>query len=161
MAKARKDTKETQNAVEMLTEDHRRVEKLIDEFEKSKPGNGMEDIVRAACNELKVHAQLEEEVFYPAVRAGIKEEDLIDEAEVEHTVAKQLIAELEAMSPDDELYVAKFTVLGEYVKHHVEEEEGEMFVQAKRAKIDMGELGEEMQRRKLEIQQELGYSPQM
>lgn len=141
-----------EDAIALLTEDHRKVEELIKKFEGLKPGAKKEKqkIVQEACTELKVHAQLEEELFYPAVRDALKE-DLVDEAEVEHTVAKQLIGELESMAPDDDLFDAKFKVLGEYVKHHVEEEEGEMFPKAKRAKLDMQELGSRIVERKKEL----------
>ena len=106
-----------------------------------------------ACAELKIHAMLEEEIFYPAVREKLNETSLIDEAQVEHTVVKQLIGELEEMTPDQELYDAKFTVLGEYVQHHVAEEENKIFPQAKKAKVNMHALGKEIRQRKEELQQ--------
>jgi hemerythrin-like domain-containing protein len=105
--------------------------------------------------ELKIHAQVEEEIFYPAARDALKERDLLDEAEVEHTVAKQPISELESMTPKDDLFDAKFTVLGEYVKHHVQEEEKELFPKAKRAKLDMDELGHRIIQRKQELMAEM------
>ncbi len=93
------------------------------------------------CQMLTVHATAEEEIFYPAVRAADVDEDLLDEAEVEHASAKDLIAQIQSMSPEDDLYDAKVTVLGEYINHHVEEEEGEMFPKARRAKVDLVGLG--------------------
>ncbi|MGH8769910.1 MAG: hemerythrin domain-containing protein, partial [Burkholderiales bacterium] len=108
-----------QDAIAMLREDHENVQALFKKFELAKDGKTKQNIVRTACEELIVHAQIEEEIFYPAVREAIGEDDLVDEAEVEHASAKQLIAELGAKQPNEPLYDAKFTVLGEYVKHHV------------------------------------------
>jgi hemerythrin-like domain-containing protein len=101
-------------------------------------------LVTQTCTELEIHTQLEEKCFYPAVRQGMKEESLIDEAEVEHGSAKQLIQQLKQMSPEDEKFAATFTVLGEYVKHHVREEEHEIFPQLSRAKLDWQHMQEEM-----------------
>jgi len=98
-----------------------------------------------------VHAQIEEEIFYPAVREAEVDEDLLDEAEVEHASAKDLIGQIQSMQPDDDLYDAKVTVLGEYINHHVEEEEGEMFRKARRAKVDMVNLGEQLMQRKEQL----------
>jgi hemerythrin-like domain-containing protein len=158
---AKSQTKESSGAGgadRLLTEDHRKVQKMFDEFNKLENGDmeEKEDLVRMACTELRIHAMLEEEIFYPAVREELDEKSLIDEAEVEHTVAKQLIGELEEMSPDEDLYDAKFTVLGEYVKHHIAEEEKEIFPKAKRAKVDMQALGEQLEKRKQELLQEMG-----
>lgn len=148
-------TQDTVDAVELLRGDHRNVEKLFKEFEKADraDGEGCRAIVEQACAELQVHAQIEEEIFYPAVRAALDEEDLalLDEAEVEHASAKQLIAQLEALEPADPHYAATFTVLSEYVQHHVKEEEGEMFPRAKKAKVDFESLGEQMMLRKEEL----------
>ena len=152
MAKAK-----TQDAIALLTEDHRKVESIFTKFKKLKDQDKDEkaELVKQVCTELKIHAQLEEEVFYPAVRESI-EEDLVDEAEVEHSTVKQLVEELEAMEPGDDLYDAKVQVLSEYVEHHVEEEESEMMPKAKRAKVDVDALGEELMLRKKELQQEMG-----
>ena len=116
-------------------------------------GSGEEKaaIVQQICMELTVHAELEEEFFYPAVREQIGDDDLMDEAEVEHAGAKDLIAQLESMEPDDDLYDAKVTVLGEQIDHHVKEEEGEMFPKVKKAKVDTSALGAEMASRKEEL----------
>jgi hemerythrin superfamily protein len=145
------------DALKLLADDHRKVEKLVQKFEKLKDGADQEkqELVREACMELKIHAQVEEEIFYPAARDALKERDLLDEAEVEHTVAKQLISELESMTPKDKLFDAKFTVLGEYVKHHVQEEEKELFPKAKRAKLDMDDLGHRITQRKQELMAEV------
>ncbi|HEY4541850.1 MAG TPA: hemerythrin domain-containing protein [Noviherbaspirillum sp.] len=149
------------DAVRMLTDDHKKVKKMFDEFEKIKEKEGMEEqkqlLVETACAELTIHAQLEEEIFYPAARDAIEEMDLLDEAEVEHASAKQLITELSAMQPGDDLYDAKFTVLGEYVKHHVEEEEKQLFPLVKKSEMDLAELAQEMQERKLVLREELGF----
>lgn len=98
--------------------------------------------------------------FYPAAREAIDEQELLDEAEVEHASAKELIAQLESMGPDDELYDATVTVLGEYINHHVKEEQEEMFPKAKKAKLDGQALGEEIMRRKQELKAEMGIEPQ-
>ena len=143
------------DAIALLTQDHKTVQQLFKDFEKGKEQFDDEtkaELVRTACQELTIHAQLEEELFYPALREAMEEHELLDEAQVEHTAAKQLVGELERMGPQDELYDAKFTVLGEYVNHHIKEEQGEIFKEAKKAKIDLVELGERMLRRKEELQ---------
>jgi len=154
-------SKASQDALKMLIEDHKKVAKMFDEFEKMKEKEDSDEeakqlLVETACAELTIHAQLEEEIFYPAARDAIEDMDLLDEAEVEHASARQLITELAAMQPGDELYDAKFTVLGEYVKHHVEEEEKELFPKVKKAKLDLAALAEEMLERKMELREELG-----
>jgi hypothetical protein len=152
----------TQDAIALLTDDHKAVQKLFKQYEKLVEGeaDGEEKaaLARQICMELNIHAQIEEEIFYPAVREGIEEEDLLDEAEVEHASAKELIAQLSAMAPEDELYDAKVTVLGEYVNHHIKEEQDEMFPQVKKAKIDTDSLGSELLERKQQLQAELGVS---
>jgi Hemerythrin HHE cation binding domain len=141
----------SRSVLTILREDHKKVQKLFKEFEKAKQESEKEHIVRTACQELTVHAQLEEEIFYPAVRAAIKDVELLDEAEVEHASAKQLISELEAMSPGDELFDAKFTVLGEYVNHHIKEEQGEMFPKIEKTDLDLKELGSQLTERKEQL----------
>jgi iron-sulfur cluster repair protein YtfE (RIC family) len=149
-----------QDAIALLTQDHKAVQKMFKDFEKLKKSDGSEEekseLVKRACNELTIHAQIEEEIFYPAVRAGIEDEDLMDEAEVEHGSAKDLISQLESMDSSDELYDARFTVLGEYINHHVKEEQDEMFPKAKKAKLDLIALGAELAQRKEELQAKLG-----
>src|SRR5262249_51416953 len=137
---------------------HQEVDKLFKAFEKLKDGDKddeREDVVMQVCQALTIHAQIEEEIFYPAARRAIKDKDLLDEAKVEHEGIKRLVSELEDMSPGDELYDSKMTVLGEYVKHHVKEEEGELFPEVKKAKLDLDELGERMQARKQELEAKL------
>ncbi len=137
------------DALALLKQDHDKVKKAFKQFEKME-GSGREAQALAAqvIAELKLHAQVEEEIFYPAVRGAIDDDDLMNEAVVEHKSAKQLISELEGMSPDDPLFRASFTVLGEYIQHHVKEEEGEMFKKARRAKVDLMGLGEQIRARK-------------
>jgi hemerythrin superfamily protein len=136
------------DAIEMLAADHKEVQKLFKKFEKAKDDNEKRELVTATCNDLTVHSQIEEEIFYPAAREAIEAENIMDEAEVEHTIAKQLVEELKSLEPGDPLYDAKFTVLGEYIKHHIEEEEKQMFPKAKKAKLDLESLGNEMAERK-------------
>jgi hemerythrin superfamily protein len=150
-----------QDAIAMLTADHKKVKKLFSEFDKLKDGGSDEDkssIVDQICNELKVHTEIEEEIFYPAVRKAIDDSDLMDEALVEHAGAKDLIAQLEDASPDDDLYDAKVTVLGEQIDHHVKEEEGDMFPKARKAKVDTEALGALMLKRKMALMKKMGMS---
>ena len=149
----------SEDAISLLTTDHAKVTKLFKEFESLKEDDGADTdksaLVAQICNELKVHAKIEEEIFYPAVREAIEDADLMDEAVVEHSAAKELIAQLEDMSPDDELYDAKVIVLAEQIQHHVKEEEGEMFPKARKAKVDSEALGVQMTKRKAELMAEL------
>jgi iron-sulfur cluster repair protein YtfE (RIC family) len=152
-----------ESVLEMLKDDHKRVKKAFRDFEKLDPHEEPErcaEIVEQTCSELEIHAQLEEELFYPAVRENIADADLVAEAEVEHKSAKQLIADLKNMSPEDEKYAATFKVLGEYVKHHVREEEQEMFKQLERTKIDWSAMLEAMQSRRQEMIGEGGMAPE-
>lgn len=157
--------KPKQNAIQILIEDHKKVTQMFADFEKSKDKMGEEEkqsLVKRACDELTVHAQIEEEILYPALREALKDGDgdLVDEAEVEHSSVKHLIEELESMQPDDELYDAKFTVMGEYVKHHVKEEQGEIFPKAKKSKMDLEQLGEEILQRKNQLMAKHGMEPE-
>ena len=144
-------------AIEMLKEDHAKVKKAFKEFEKLDRADTetCRQLVQTVCEDLKVHTTLEEEIFYPAVREAIEDEDLMNEAAVEHETAKMLIDQLENMEPDDPNYHATFTVLGEYVMHHVKEEEGEMFPEAKKSDIDLEALGQRMQERKAELMSQM------
>ncbi|HEY0846137.1 MAG TPA: hemerythrin domain-containing protein, partial [Noviherbaspirillum sp.] len=158
---AQRGKSSSQDAIHLLMEDHKKVQDMFEEFEQMKEAGDTDDeakqmLVETACAELTIHAQVEEEVFYPAARDAIDDMDLLDEAEVEHASARQLITELAAMQPDDDLYDAKFTVLGEYVKHHIREEEKQLFPKIKKAEIDLDELGEEIRQRKVELREELG-----
>jgi len=144
-------------ALEMLKEDHDKVKKAFKEFEKldREDTEALRQLVQTVCEELKVHTTLEEEIFYPAVREAIDDEDLLNEAQVEHETAKMLIEQLENMGPDDPNFHATFTVLGEYVKHHVKEEEEEMCPEAKKTDLNFEELGTRMKERKTELMGEM------
>jgi hemerythrin superfamily protein len=148
------------DALAMLMDDHRAVKKLFSDFEKEKSASAKEAIVREACMELTVHTQVEEQLFYPFLESADKETfgDLLDEAEVEHAGAKNLIAELETMSSSDELFRAKFTVLGEYIVHHVGEEEGELFPKVISKKVDLRELAVQMRELKEELMAQAGQT---
>ena len=160
-ADAKRRNNET-DAFALLTADHRTVKGLFKEFEKLSKQEDVDEekaqLVRQICNELTVHAQVEEEIFYPAVREAIDDEDLMDEADIEHASAKDLIAQLEGMQPGDDHYDARVTVLGEYVDHHVKEEEGEMFSKARKADVDAEDLGVLITERKEELKAELGIA---
>lgn len=151
----------SRDAISMLMADHKKVKKLFSDFDKLK-GSGSDEeksaVVEQICQELTIHAELEEEIFYPAVREAVDDGDLMDEALVEHAGAKDLIAQLQNMDPEDDLYDAKVTVLGEQINHHVEEEEGEMFPQAKKAGVDTPDLAEQMLQRKTALLQEMGIN---
>lgn len=148
----------TKDAIALLTEDHKRVQKLFKDFGKLKEGEDerKQDLANTICAELTIHTRIEEEIFYPAARGAIKEGDLLDEAKVEHDSAKDLIEQISSMQPGEELYDAKVTVLGEYVNHHIEEEQTEMFPKVRKAKVDIKGLGEQLMARKQELRQEMG-----
>src|SRR3982751_4627205 len=139
------------DATVLLQRDHADVKKLFRQYEKladnEADGQERQALAMQICAMLTVHATIEEEIFYPAAREAQVEEDLLDEAEVEHASAKDLIAQIQSGNPDDELYDAKVNVLGEYVNHHVEEEEGEMFPKCRRAKMDLEGLGQQLKQR--------------
>ena len=148
------------DAIELLKEDHRNVAKIFKRFEKLQKGDSDDESKRAlverACAALTVHTRVEEEIFYPAVRDVLRDEVLGEEALVEHSTAKDLIVSLEALEPGEPFYDATFTVLAEYVKHHVKEEETEMFPQVRNAKLDLNALGAQMKQRKDELEDENG-----
>jgi len=137
----------TNPAVALLKEDHDRVKDLFDRFEKAKGRAAKVRLVRGALAELKIHAALEEELFYPAVRKVVGKE-VMNEADEEHHVAKLLIAELDRMDGSESHFDAKFLVLAENVRHHIREEENEMLPKAKGAKVDFDALAGKMRRRK-------------
>jgi hemerythrin-like domain-containing protein len=141
------------NAIEMLREDHRKVKELFQRFERG-DSDEKEQIAHQTLHELEVHAALEEEIFYPAAREHVHEEEQIDEALEEHHVAKLLIGELKKMSPDDERFEAKYKVLAESVKHHIQEEESEMFPMLEDG-LDAEGLGQQMEARKQKLQQKM------
>ena len=139
-------------AVSLLKKDHREVEAMFDEYEQLEADAEKLKLFQKVALALKVHTQLEEELFYPSQRGEV-DDDLLDEAQVEHDGAKKMIAEIEAMRPSDDLYDAKVTVLGEYIRHHVKEEEqpGGIFAQAKRGDTDLDAMGERLKARKQEL----------
>ena len=155
----RSGTKPT-DATKLLEADHKTVKALFKEYDKlveDGAGAGEKQVLaQQICTELKVHTTIEEELFYPAARDVLGEdEDLVDEADVEHAGAKELIAQIEASSPDDQHYDAKVKVLSEQIDHHVKEEEGEMFPKLRKTELDLTTLGEAMLVRKDEVASEL------
>ena len=151
------------NAPQLLAADHRKVEELFESYEKARGADRKRELVAQICTELKVHAMIEEEIFYPAVK-GVVEEDMLKEAYVEHDGAKVLINELEAGGPDEAFYDAKVKVLKEQIEHHVYEEEKQndsMFAQTRKGDLDLDALGQQMAARKQELmgQAETGGLP--
>lgn len=154
-----------QDATQILAADHKKVSKIFADYEKVKDDDSerKQALVKMACDELTIHAQVEEEILYPALHEAFneKEEDLVDEAEVEHGTIKQLIKTLQASDPYDRLYDANVTVLCEYVKHHVKEEEEEIFPKARKSKaLDLKQMGEEISARKAQLMLEHGIVPE-
>ena len=150
----------SQDAIALLKADHRAVEELFEKFEKASGDGRKQALAEEICLELSVHAQIEEEIFYPACEGKV-EEDLLKESYVEHDGAKVLIAEIIKGGPSDEFYDAKVKVLQEEIEHHVEEEEKRMeglFAQARKAELDMDALGEELAARKLELTEQFKAS---
>ena len=141
------------DAIALLTADHKKAKDLFEQFEglSDRSKVNKKKIADQICMELTVHAQVEEEIFYPAVRKPIKDDDLMDEAVVEHASAKELIAQISEMDPGDDLYDAKVKVLSEQIDHHVEEEEGEMFPKVRKSGVDLDALGQQMAARKEEL----------
>ena len=141
------------SALDLLEQDHREVEGYFEQYEEE--GADKDAITLKICLALEVHARIEEEIFYPAAREVIEEPDLIDEGLVEHGSAKQLIADIEAMEAGDELHDAKVKVLAEQIRHHIEEEENQLFPQVRQADLDLDALGAKLAQRKAELFQEL------
>lgn len=145
-------SKSKREAMSLLKKDHDAVKKLFDRFENTETISEMKEIVREVCAELKVHARVEEEIFYPSLRQKMADEDgLLDEADEEHHEAKILVAELELMSGDEDNYRAKFEVLGDDVRRHIKAEEGSIFPKARKTALDFDALGERMYARKQEL----------
>lgn len=162
-AAAKKSTSQGEapnDAIELLKADHAEVKALFKQYEKLVKAEAdpaeKQDVARTICNMLTVHAQIEEEIFYPASRGVLDEQDLLDEADVEHASAKDLIAQIEAANPGDDHYDAKVKVLGEYIDHHVKEEEEQLFKQVKKAGLDTAQVGEELLARKEELMADIG-----
>jgi hemerythrin superfamily protein len=137
------------NAFDLVEQDHRQIEEWLDEFDEMKEGDKRKgELAEKICVALKVHSQIEEEIFYPQARDATKDDDLIDEAIVEHGTVKNLIGEIEKMKVDDELYDAKVRVLGEMVKRHIREEEEEIFSKLQSTKMEIDAVGKELAERK-------------
>jgi hemerythrin superfamily protein len=144
-----------QDAIKLLSHDHREVEELFEEFEKASGDAKKGELAKQICTELKIHTMIEEEIFYPALRGKISDDDL-DEAMVEHDGAKVLINDIEAAGPEADYFEAKVKVLQEEIVHHIREEEkesGNIFSQARKADVDLQTLGDQMAARKAELQQ--------
>ena len=153
MATTRKDkgNQKPQNAIALLRADHKKVSELFEQYERTRSAEKKGAIVAEICAELTVHAQIEEEIFYPTVKAALKDKELIPEALVEHASLKSLIAEVEGVKAEGEMFDAKIHVMAEFVKHHVKEEQNEMFPKAEKTTIDMDELGAQLAERKEEL----------
>jgi hemerythrin superfamily protein len=153
MATTRKKSS-SQDAISLLKADHRQVEEWFSEFESARSATKKQQLATSICDALTVHTTIEEEIFYPAFLQATEDKDIHHEAVVEHEGAKQLIAQIQSMSPDDDYFDAKVTVLSEMIKHHVKEEEkpGGMFAEAKKSEMDLDALGEELLARKRELQ---------
>lgn len=144
------------DALALLDADHELVRQLFRQY-RELAANDAPDARRKAlaeqiCMELTIHAKLEEELFYPVVRDAIRDDDLMDEAEVEHEAARDLVVQILSMDPHEERYDAKVTVLGEYIDHHIREEREEMFAKVRRSGIDLQRLGARLKERKAELQ---------
>ena len=149
--KAATTAKRPQDAIALLKADHREAKALFEKYEKTEDDAEKLQIARQVCEALTVHAQIEEEIFYPAAYDAIEDDDLLDEAEVEHASAKDLIAQIQASSPSEPLFDAKVKVLGEYIQHHVDEEEKELFPECRASDMDLKALGEQLRARKQEL----------
>jgi len=162
MATAEKTTKsrspatQPKDAIAMLKADHKKVSGLFEQFESTRASTKKKALVAQICRELTVHTKLEEEIFYPAVKAALRDKELVPEATVEHGSVKDLIAQVKDVEPDGEDYDAKVRVMSEFVKHHVKEEQNEMFPRAQKTRLDMVALGERMAARKAELRESGG-----
>ncbi len=145
----------SQDAIALLKADHREVEQMFEQFEKARDSERKQELATNICNALKMHTIIEEEIFYPAFLEATDDTDLHHEAEIEHDGAKQLIAKIEASSPEDEYFDSMVSVLSEMIKHHVKEEEqsGGMFAEARKSDMDLDALGEQLAQRKAELEQ--------
>lgn len=140
-----------QEATALLRADHKLVSTLFEQYESARSATKKRALVAQICTELTVHAQIEEEIFYPIVKKALKDTELIPEASVEHETLKNLIAQIEDAEADDEMYEARVKVLSEYVKHHVKEEQNELFPKVKASNLDLMEIGAQLAQRKEEL----------
>jgi hemerythrin superfamily protein len=162
-AAARKDRAHTEivatDAIALLEADHREVDAYFEAFEQANSDTEKKRLADKICLALRIHTQIEEELFYPPARQATGDGDLIDEALVEHTGAKTLIVQIEAMRPGQPLYDARVKVLGEQVRHHVEEEESDLFPEVRQTRIDLEALGAKLAARKVELMALLAPAP--
>lgn len=150
-AKRRAAGRAAPDAIKLLEADHREVEGWFAQFEKARTDARRSELAAKICLALKVHMQIEEELFYPPSREALRDDDIVDEAVVEHAAARTLIGEIEAMQPDDALYDAKLKVLSEMIEHHVGEEEKEYFPRVRKTDMDLKAIGEQLAARKAEL----------
>jgi hemerythrin superfamily protein len=150
-AKKAAPTRVGTDAVSLLRADHRKVSDLFEQYESARSTTKKKALVAQICQELEVHTQIEEEIFYPAVKAALKDKEMVPEATVEHASVKDLIAQVKDREPDGEMFDAKVKVMSEFVKHHVKEEQTEMFPKAKGTRLDMVALGQRLAERKSEL----------
>jgi len=148
---SRASTSSGQDAIALLRADHKKVSDLYQQYESTRSPARKKALVATICLELSVHAQVEEEIFYPAVKAALKDKELVPEAQVEHASLKELIAQVKDKEPDGEMFDAKIKVMSEYTKHHVKEEQNEIFPAAKKTRLDMQDLGAQIAARKEEL----------
>jgi hemerythrin superfamily protein len=146
--KSPKTSPKAQDATTLLRADHKLVSGLFAQYGKTQSTSKKKQLVEQICTALSVHAQVEEEIFYPAVKEALHDHELVPEATVEHASLKALISQVEGVEPDGEMFDAKIKVLGEYVKHHVKEEQTEMFSKAKATDLDLRALGSRIAARK-------------
>jgi hemerythrin superfamily protein len=139
------------DAIALLRADHKKVSSLFADFDKARSAKRKKELVDEICTELEVHTTIEEEIFYPAVKAALEDRELVPEATVEHSSVKDLIAQVKDAEPGDEMYDARVKVMGEFVKHHVKEEQNEMFPKVKASRLDLKLLGQQMAQRKEEL----------
>lgn len=146
------------SATQLIRRDHKKVEGLFDKFDQAKKADAKKRICEQVIRELEIHAKLEEEIFYPAVKKYVGDEDMLAEAKQEHQQAKEIIRELKKANAEDAELDDKFSELVESVKHHVEEEEGEMLPKAEESEMNLEECGEEMAQRKEELTEQMTKS---
>ena len=148
---ARKIAPRSRDAIALLRADHALVLGLFEQFEKARSSDRKQTLADRICQELRIHTRIEEEILYPAARVALDDEDMLDEAEVEHAGAKDLIAQIERGKAGEDLWDAKVKVLGEYIDHHVKEEHRDMFPELRKAKLDLREIGARLEARKQEL----------
>jgi hemerythrin superfamily protein len=157
------DSNPPQDALLLLARDHKKAQALfkkIEDLKESASPTEKFELARQVCGDLLIHMMIEESVFYPALRKAIDEEDLLNEAQVEHDGAKDLIEQIGKLEPSDPMFDAKLKVLGEQIEHHVKEEEGEMFQEARKANLDLNALGQHLLAAKKDLRRELGLPPE-